>query len=157
MGGPCWLLKPGWNWGQMKGVLSWLVRKLGLWCWYKRLLFCLGCSSRPNKILFFPILHYFITIFLIDQEAGRATVLGRLSLCVCLWGPESWLSIPLGRRVAVKPHDYISSHVSVSAPRQRFMWCCTKLYTISHLLLIAGTHTFYEDWIAPSVKFLVLV
>ena len=38
--------------GQMKGVLSWLVHCMGLSCRYKRLLFCLGCTSWPSTNIF---------------------------------------------------------------------------------------------------------
>jgi hypothetical protein len=72
----------------MKGVLSWLER------WACRagtrdFWFCFGCSSRPSKKYNFPNLYYFNAFFPIAQQAGQATVMGRLSFSVCLWGPES--------------------------------------------------------------------
>ncbi len=59
-----------------------LLGSLGLSCRYKRFLFCLGCSSRP---IFFSSYTISIRLFPIAQQAGRAAVLGRLSLSMCLW------------------------------------------------------------------------
>jgi hypothetical protein len=61
-----------------------LVGSLGLSCWYKRFLFCLGCSSRPNIKYFFLTLHYFNSFVHIAQLAGHAVVQGRLSLSIFL-------------------------------------------------------------------------
>ncbi len=86
-GGPYWQLKLTWMGTervQMKGVLSWewwplltvetevnwdykstnergpfLVGSLVLSCWYKRFLFCPGCSSRPSTKYFFLTAHFF--------------------------------------------------------------------------------------------------
>ncbi len=64
-----------------------LVGSLGLFCTYKRFLFCLGCSSQPSTNYRFPSPYTFsIPLSPIAQQAGQAAVLGRLSLCVCLWG-----------------------------------------------------------------------
>ncbi len=48
-----------------------MVGSLGLLCRYKKILFCLGCSSRPSTKIFF-------------SQAGHVAMLGRLSLSVCL-------------------------------------------------------------------------
>jgi hypothetical protein len=41
-----------------------LVGSIGLSCWYKRFLFCLGCPSRPGtKYFFFLAVHYFNSFF----------------------------------------------------------------------------------------------
>jgi hypothetical protein len=60
-----------------------LVAWLGLSCQYKRFLFCLGCSSRPNKKLFLlsPVT---TSIVPITQQARQAVVPGRLSIGMCL-------------------------------------------------------------------------
>ncbi len=50
-------------------------------CRYKRLLFCLGCSSRLSTKYFFSSPPYTIILF----QAGQAAVLGSLSLSLCLW------------------------------------------------------------------------
>ncbi len=71
-----------------------LVGSLGLSCRYNRFLFCLGCSSRPSIIYFFLAVHYFISFVPIAQQTGRAAVLGRrsLSMCLCcrLEDPFTW-------------------------------------------------------------------
>ncbi len=70
---------------QMNGDLHWLVR-WGSLCWYKILLSCLGCSSRPSTKYFFPHrpIQYFNSFVPIAQQAGHAVGQGRLSLNVCL-------------------------------------------------------------------------
>ncbi len=61
-----------------------LVGSLDFSCRYKRLLFCLGCSSRPSTKYFFLTVHYLNSFVPIAQQAGQAAVLGRLSLSVSL-------------------------------------------------------------------------
>jgi hypothetical protein len=67
-----------------------LVGLLGLSCRYKRVLFCLGCSSRPSTKYFFltVLVHFFTSFVPIAQQAGQAAVLGRLSCNMCLWAIE---------------------------------------------------------------------
>ncbi len=55
-----------------------LVISLGLSCWYKRYLFSSRCSRGQLQNNFF--LHFFNFFIPIAQQAGRAAVLGRLSL-----------------------------------------------------------------------------
>jgi hypothetical protein len=63
-----------------------LVGSLGLSRRYKRFLFCLGCSSLSSTKYFFLTVHLCINLFVLTaQQAGKAAVLGRLSLVV------SWL------------------------------------------------------------------
>ncbi len=52
-----------------------LVGYLGLSCRCKRLLFCLGCSSRPSTKYFFLTVHYFNSFVPISQKAGQTDVL----------------------------------------------------------------------------------
>jgi len=47
-----------------------LVGSLGMSCWYKRFLFCLGCSSRPSTKCFFLTVHNFNTLVPIAQQVG---------------------------------------------------------------------------------------
>jgi hypothetical protein len=61
-----------------------LEGSLGLLCWYKRFLFCLGCSSRPSTKYFFP--HR--TLF----------------QCLCLHRPASWV----GSRTVSPFSSYVS-------------------------------------------------
>jgi hypothetical protein len=57
-----------------------LAGSLGLLCWYKIFLFCLGCSSRPStKYFFFLTMHFSIPLSLSPRQAGHAGVLGRLA------------------------------------------------------------------------------
>ncbi len=94
-GGPCWLLKMRRMKNQrlrMKGILPWLGL-LGLSYRYKRLLFCLGCSTRPGtkyEYIFLTV-HYFHSVVPIAQQAGQAAVLVRLSLSMVFkcHGPPS--------------------------------------------------------------------
>jgi hypothetical protein len=65
-----------------------LFGSLGLSCWYKRFLFCLGCSSQPSTKYFIPLL-YTISI----PWSPSPSKLGRhscwvacLLVCVSLWG-----------------------------------------------------------------------
>ncbi len=86
-GWACWLLKQRLN-GDSKSTNERspsLVGSLGLSCRYKGPLFCLGCSSRPSTKYFFPPPHTISNpLSLINQQAGQAVVVGRLSLCICL-------------------------------------------------------------------------
>ncbi len=62
-----------------------LVGLLGLSCWYKRFLFCLGYCSLPTTKYFSLSIHYFNYFVPIAQQARQAAMLGRLSLSMCLW------------------------------------------------------------------------
>jgi hypothetical protein len=64
------------------------VGSLGLSCRYKRFLFCLGCSNRPSTNYFFHR-----TVVPIAQQAGQATVPGRLSTSMCLWSSYIYLCL----------------------------------------------------------------
>ncbi len=99
--GPCWLLKLRWIGTQRVQMKTSLVGSLGLLCQYKRLLFCLGCSGRPRTKYFFPRRTLFQLFCLHHPKAGKAAVLGRLSLsmCVCL---ENW---PFLFRRLLRPSD----------------------------------------------------
>jgi Mg2+/citrate symporter len=50
-------------------------------------IFCSALASLvgPVQTIFFLTDHYFISFLPIAQQAGQAAVLGRLSLCMCLW------------------------------------------------------------------------
>jgi hypothetical protein len=84
-GGLCWLLKLRWigtQRGQMKGVLSWLVR----WaCRAGTIGFCSAALVGPVQNFYFLTVHYFNAFVPIVRQAGQAAMLGRLSLGVCLW------------------------------------------------------------------------
>ncbi len=79
-----------WNWGEW-GLKEYkwkgpsLVGSLGLSSWHKSFLFCLGWYGRPSKKYFFFKVYYFNSLVPITQQARQAVVLGRLSLCMCLW------------------------------------------------------------------------
>ncbi len=68
--------------GQIKEVLSWLVR----WASTRYYGSALAVLVGPYKI-FFPhrTVHYLYSFVPIAQQAGQAAVLGHLSLSVCLW------------------------------------------------------------------------
>ncbi len=69
-----------------------LVGSSGLSCRYKRFLSCLGCSSRPRTIYFFPHRTLFHSFIPIAQQAGQEVVLGRLSLSICVFGEKvTWI------------------------------------------------------------------
>ncbi len=55
----------------MKGVLPCMVGLLGLLCRYKRFLFCLGCSSRPNTNILFLTVNLFNSFVSTAQQAGQ--------------------------------------------------------------------------------------
>jgi hypothetical protein len=61
-----------------------LVGSLGLSGWCKRILSCLGCSSRPSTKYFCPHRTLFQLICPYHQQVGQAVVLGGLSLNMCL-------------------------------------------------------------------------
>ena len=68
----------------MKGVLSWLARRLS--CRYKRFLrflFCLGCSSPPRTKYFFLTGHYLTSFVPIPQQA--VSLGGTLFFLLKLW------------------------------------------------------------------------
>ncbi len=68
---------------QMKGVLLWLV------CWACRASTKDFCSALAAPVQFFFLTvqcTLFHSFFSIAQQAGQASVLGRLSLSMCLWG-----------------------------------------------------------------------
>jgi hypothetical protein len=61
------------------------VGSLGLSCQQKRFCSALAALIGPlYKIFVFLAIHYFNSFDPIDQQAGQAAVLGRLSLSVCL-------------------------------------------------------------------------
>jgi hypothetical protein len=73
---------------QMKGVLPCLVR----WtCLAGTRDFCSALAALIGPVqIFFPLtVHYFISVAPVEQQAGKAAVLGRLSLSMCLWPPLS--------------------------------------------------------------------
>ncbi len=89
-GGPCWLLKlrqMGTQRAQMKGVFPWLVRRT---CRASTGDLCPAFAAlvRHSTIYFFLTVHYFNSFVPIAQQAGQATVQGRLSLSMCLWGRQ---------------------------------------------------------------------
>ncbi len=68
----------------MKGVLPWLVR------WTRRAGtkdFCpaLAAIVSPAQNVIFLTVHFFTLLVPIAQQPGQAGVLGRLSLCLCIW------------------------------------------------------------------------
>jgi hypothetical protein len=65
---------------------SFFVGLLGLSFWFKRF-FCSASAALvgPVKNSFFLNIHYFNSFVTIAQQAGKAAMLGRLSLSVCLW------------------------------------------------------------------------
>ncbi len=60
-----------------------LVGSLGLSCLCT--IFCLGCSGWPSKIFLSTPYTISIPLSPIAQQVGKAVVLGRLSLSMCLW------------------------------------------------------------------------
>ena len=68
---------------QMKGVLPWLVRFVGLVVPVEEILSSIGCSGQPGTKYFFLIVHYFNLCVPIDQQPWQGEVVqGRLSLNV---------------------------------------------------------------------------
>ncbi len=71
----------------MKGAFPWLVR----WaCCASTRDFCSALAALvvPVQNIIFLTIHYFNSFVPISQQAGQATVLGRLSLIMCLWSPS---------------------------------------------------------------------
>jgi hypothetical protein len=69
---------------EMRGVLPWRVR------WTRRAGtkgVCLALSTVVSQLqnIIFLTAHFFTVLGLIAQQAWQATMLGRLSLSVCLW------------------------------------------------------------------------
>jgi hypothetical protein len=71
--------------GQMKGVLSWLVR-LACRASIRDLCSVLAALVGKGQNIFFLIVHNLNFFVPIAQQAGQAAMLGRLSLCVCVSG-----------------------------------------------------------------------
>jgi hypothetical protein len=66
----------------MKGDLHWLVR----WaCRAGTRDFCSTLAALVGPVQKIPTVHYFNAFVPIDQQAGVAAMLGRLSLSMCLW------------------------------------------------------------------------
>jgi hypothetical protein len=71
----------GTQWGQMKVVLSWLVR----WSFYvvtRDFYSALAALVGPVQTIIFLTVHYFNDLVPIAQQSGQTAVLGRLSLSV---------------------------------------------------------------------------
>jgi hypothetical protein len=95
----------------MKGVLSWLARRV---CRDGTTDFCSALAALVGPVkIFFPNLHYFNAFFLIGQQAGQATVLARLSPIVCVCGAVS--------RMIIFSCQRLRAFKYISAPRQRFL------------------------------------